>query len=131
MPSLFTVRWTKIIKKCMLFTAEVIPEMLEDRRKRRVDAEYGLLKARHFLSVCTTKCEQRKTTIRYVVCYKNKVRKQSRYHCENCQDRSGLCPAPCFMIYHTQIDHKLNPSYLKFLSEKNNLKRKHSKKPKL
>lgn len=46
----------------MLFTAEVIPEMLEDRRKRRVDAEYGRLKARHFLSVCTTKCEQRKTT---------------------------------------------------------------------
>ena len=48
MPSLFTVRRMKKIKKFMMFTVEVIPEMLGDARKSPVNAEFRRLKGHHF-----------------------------------------------------------------------------------
>ena len=77
--------------------------MLEDAHQITADSEFDRLKGRHFLSVIPPSKSKEKPQKRCVVCYKNKVRKESRYHCKNCQDHPGLCPAPCFMIYHTQL----------------------------
>ena len=94
----------KKITKFMPFKLEVIREMLEDAQKMPADSEFDRLKGHHFLSVIPSSKSKEKPQKRCVVCYKNKVRKESRYHCKNCQDHPGLCPAPCFMRYHTQID---------------------------
>ena len=96
----------KKITKFMLFILEVIREMPEDTHQIPADSEFDRLKWRHFLSAIPPRKSKEKPQKRCIVCYKNKVRKESRYHCKNCQDHPGLCPAPCFMIYHTQIDFK-------------------------
>nr|CAH7723801.1 unnamed protein product [Callosobruchus chinensis] len=44
--------------------------------------------------------QQKKPTKRCHICYEKKVRKESRYWCSEC--RTGLCPAPCFGVYHTK-----------------------------
>ena len=95
----------KKITKFMLLKLKVIREMLEDAHQIPEDSESDRLKGRYFLSVIPPSKSKEKQE-RCVVCYKNKVRKESRYHCKNCQDHPGLCPEPCFMIYHTQIDCK-------------------------
>lgn len=55
---------------------------------------------RHFPDTIppTTKA---KPTKRCVVCWKNGTRKESRVWCVDCE--VGLCPAPCFKIYHTVV----------------------------
>ena len=95
----------KKITKFMLFKLEVIREMLEDAHQIPADSKFDRLKGHHFLSVIPRSKSKEKPRKRCAVCYKNKVRKEFRYHCKNCQDHPGLCPAPCFMIYHTQIDY--------------------------
>ena len=39
------------------------------------------------------------------LCYKKKVRKDSRYHCPNCPSNPGLCCYPCFELYHTKVNY--------------------------
>ena len=39
---------------------------------------------------------------RCVVCQKQGVRRESRFQCMTCANKSGLCPAPCFRHYHTR-----------------------------
>ena len=95
----------KLLNSCCL-KFEVIGEMLEDAHQIPADSEFDQLKGRHFLSVISPSKSKEKPQKRCVVCYKNKVRKESRYHCKNCQDHPGLCPASCFRIYHTQTDFK-------------------------
>ena len=94
------------ITKFMLFKLEVIREVLEGAHQISADSKFNRLKARHFLSVITPSKSKEKPLKRCVDCYKNKARKESRYHCKNCQDHPGLCSAPCFMIYYTQIYFK-------------------------
>jgi hypothetical protein len=53
---------------------------------------------RHFPAIIPP-TKKSKPTKRCVVCTKSGVRKESRYWCEECG--VGLCPAPCFKIYHT------------------------------
>ena len=40
------------------------------------------------------------------MCYKNNVRRELRYHCEQCVTNPGLCAAPCFLRYHTLINYE-------------------------
>ena len=79
----------------MLFKSEAICEMLE----------FDCLKGHHFSSVITTSKSKEKPQTRCTVCYKNKIRRESRYHCkDHCQDHSELHPALCLMFHETQID---------------------------
>lgn len=48
-----------------------------------------------------------------VVCTKTK--KESKYHCGDCAHKPGLCPAPCFKIYHTEWDWTLKMNYILFM----------------
>ncbi|CAH1982255.1 unnamed protein product [Acanthoscelides obtectus] len=68
------------------------------KRRSRTPMPTRLIE-RHFRSIIapTTKA---KPTKRCVVCAEQKKRKESRYWCLEC--RTGLCPAPCFGIYHTK-----------------------------
>ena len=40
---------------------------------------------------------------RCIVCYKSGERRETRYTCRDCN--VALCPAPCFLYYHTLIDY--------------------------
>ena len=85
----------KKITKFMLFKSEAICEMLE----------FDCLKGHHFSSVITTSKSKEKPQKRCTVCYKNKIPRESRYHCkDHCQDHSELHPALCLMFHETQID---------------------------
>lgn len=68
-----------------------------NNRPSRIPKVSRLLE-RHFPDIIppTTKA---KPTKRCVVCTTSNNRKESRYWCEECG--VGLCPAPCFRIYHT------------------------------
>ena len=85
--------------KFMLFKLEIIREMLEDAHQISADSEFDCLKGRHFLSVIPSSHSKEKPQKRCVVCYKNKFRKESRYHCENCQDHPAFRIAPCTMFH--------------------------------
>lgn len=54
---------------------------------------------RHFPDIVPP-TKKAKPTKRCVVCSKTGIRKESRYWCKDCG--VGLCPAPCFKIYHTK-----------------------------
>ncbi|CAH1972612.1 unnamed protein product [Acanthoscelides obtectus] len=54
---------------------------------------------RHFPSVIPPTTKQ-KPTKRCAICAEKKIRKESRYWCQKCH--TGLCPAPCFEIFHTK-----------------------------
>ena len=96
----------KKITKFMLFKLEVIREILEEAHQIPADSEFDRLKGHHFLSVLPPSKSKGKPQKRCIVCYKNKVCKESRYHCKTCQYHPGLYRAPYFMISHTQIDFK-------------------------
>ena len=98
-----TLVYSKVGKKkttkFMLFKLEIIREMLEDAHQISADSEFDCLKGRHFLSVIPSSHSKEKPQKRCVVCYKNKFRKESRYHCENCQDHPAFRIVPCTMFH--------------------------------
>ena len=61
--------------------------------------------ARKSISIPATQNKE-KPEKRCIVCYKNNVRRESRYHCEQCVTNPGLCAAPCFLRYHTLINYE-------------------------
>lgn len=32
------------------------------------------------------------------------------YYCKTCSEEPGLCPVPCFELYHTQLIYKTAPA---------------------
>ena len=67
--------------------------------------ELARLTERHFLShTPETAKGGRKNflTRRCRVCHKNGIRKEVTYLCEQCSSHPGLCPVPCFQLYHTK-----------------------------
>ena len=86
----------------MEFKLEIIHIMLGDAGSHvEPSSEFDRLKGRHFAVIPATK-KTEKPQKRCVVYWKWKVRKESSYQCGQCDDRPGLCPAPCFMISHTK-----------------------------
>ena len=63
------------------------------------------LTERHFVSPVPETASKQKPEKRCRVCYKKKVRKDSRYHCPNCPSYPGLCYYPCFELYHTKVNY--------------------------
>ena len=63
------------------------------------------LTERHFVSPVPETASKQKPQKRCRVCYKKKVRKDSRYHCPNCPSNPGLCYYPCFELYHTKVNY--------------------------
>ena len=57
------------------------------------------LRGRHFPSEIPATEKEQKSQKRCVVCYSKDV----QYQCGNCEQKPGLCSAPCFRLYHTAI----------------------------
>ena len=57
---------------------------------------------RHFPELIPPTQSKQHPQKRCIVCTSNKKRKESRYQCGDCAHKPGLCPAPCFKIYHTE-----------------------------
>lgn len=34
------------------------------------------------------------------------TKRQTSYYCKTCSEEPGLCPVPCFELYHTQLIYK-------------------------
>ena len=58
---------------------------------------------RHFPSYVPASEKKINAQRRCVVCHKQKIRKDSRYECVECD--VGLCAAPCFMTFHTKTEY--------------------------
>ena len=87
----------------MEFKLEIIRCILGDAGSHvEPSSEFDRLKGHHFAEIIPATEKKEKTQKRCVVCWKRKARKESRYQCGQCDDRPGLCPALCFMIYHTK-----------------------------
>ena len=69
-------------------------------------AECDRLKGRHFQTLIPATQNKENPQKRCIVCYKNNVRRESRYHCEQCVTNPGLCAAPCFLRYHILINYE-------------------------
>ena len=63
------------------------------------------LRGRYFPSEIPATEKKPKSLKRCVVCYSKDIRKESQYQRGNCEQKPGLCPAPCFMLYHTAVDY--------------------------
>ena len=93
--------------KFMQFKLEVARQMLQDVSVHPDPrAEIDCLKGRHFATLIPATQNKEKPQKRYIVCYKNNVRRESRYHCEQCVTDPGLRAAPCFLRYHTLINYE-------------------------
>ena len=93
----------------MEFKLEIISSMLGDTGSHvEPSSEFDRLKGRHFAEIIPATEKKEKPQRRCVVCWKRKVRKESRYQCGQCDDLPGLCPAPCFMIYQLKQFTKQN-----------------------
>ena len=57
----------------------------------------------HILELVPPTDKKEKPQKRYVVCMKEKKRKENRYQCKTCSNHLGLCPAPCFEVFHTNV----------------------------
>ena len=59
---------------------------------------------RHFLELVPPTDQKEKPQKRCVVCTKEKKRREGRYQCKTCSNHPGLCPAPCFEVFHTVVE---------------------------
>ena len=57
----------------------------------------------HNLEVLPPTEKKKNPTRRCQYCNKMKIRRESRYVCGYCEDRSPLCIDPCFRLYHSDI----------------------------
>ena len=58
----------------------------------------------HFLELVPPTDVKEKPQKTCVICSKEKKRKGSRYQCKTCSNHPGLCPAPCFEVFHTVVE---------------------------
>ena len=93
-------------KKFLEFKVEVIRQILSSTNITIAAPQlFNRLKGRHFTSKIPPAEKKVKPRKGCVVCYSKEIRKESRYHCNNCEQKPGLCPAPCFKLHHTLVDY--------------------------
>ena len=93
-------------KKFLEFKVEVVCQMLSSTNITIAAPQlFDRLKGRNFSSKILPTEKKVKSQKRCVVCYSKEIQKESRYHCNNCEQKPGLCQAPCFMLYHTLVDY--------------------------
>jgi hypothetical protein len=63
------------------------------------------LSGRHFPEIIAKTPKKTNPQKRCIDCTSSGIRKESRYQCANCNNKPGLCVAPCFQIYHTQASY--------------------------
>ncbi|XP_046837276.1 piggyBac transposable element-derived protein 4-like [Vespa crabro] len=91
------------------FHLQLIKEILEKYHKNHEYHQYDgsesnyptRLIGKHFPTVYQSGKKNRKR--RCVVCTAGGIRRESKYHCEQCN--VGLCVSPCFENYHTKLQY--------------------------
>ena len=63
------------------------------------------LSGRHFPGLVPATEKKKDPQKKCVVCYARGSRKDRRYCCLECPGQPGLCPSPCFQMYHTKLDY--------------------------
>ena len=74
----------------------------EENSSKAAPQLFDRLKGHHFSSKIPPMKKKVKPQKRYVIV---EIRKESIYHCNNCEQMPGLCPAPCFRLYHTLVSY--------------------------
>ena len=75
-------------KKFLEFKVEVVRQMLSSTNITIAAPQlFDRLKGRHFPSEIPPKEKKVKPQKRCVVCYSNEIRKESRYHCNDCEQK--------------------------------------------
>ena len=93
-------------KRYLQFKMDVIREMIRRTKKEiNTTTSFDRLKGRHFPALIPPTENKEKPQKRCVVCKKKNGRKDVRYHCNDCDKKPGLCTAPCFELYHTQLEY--------------------------
>ena len=94
-------------KKTFLeFKVEVVCQMLGSANITiAVPHLFDSLKGCHFPSEIPPTEKKVKLQKRCVVCYSKEIQKEIRHHCNNCEQKLGLCPASCFTLHHTLVDY--------------------------
>lgn len=105
--------YTKGVKKIKFieYREAVIRSLInvEDIQDGRKLVKQGSIKGKttappnqHFLEIIPVPENHKKPSffLKCRACTKNKVRRETRYRCETCQDNPPLCPAPCFKLWH-------------------------------
>ena len=70
-------------------------------RRAEVDIEEKhTRKGNHYPELIPANEKKEKPQKRCCLCYKEGIRKETRYQCDTCRKHTALCPAPCFRIYH-------------------------------
>ena len=68
-------------------------------------ANHIRLTGRHFSDLIPPTPKKATPQKRCIVCTARGVRKESRYHCEDCPGSPGLCAGPCYKTFHTKRDY--------------------------
>ena len=85
-------------KSFLEFKLLIIDNLL---RRAEVDIEgKHTRKGNHYPELIPAKEKKEKPQKRCCLCYKEGIRKETRYQCDTCRKHTALCPAPCFRIYH-------------------------------
>lgn len=75
---------------------KLLPVLSEESNKRQV--------AKHIpTKIKTNDTGSRRPRKRCRVCSENKLRKDTVWECQACQDKPGLCNDPCFSLFHKNI----------------------------
>lgn len=81
-----------------VYNAFVIYDKIEEGKKHKfMQFKFEVARQLLFLQPKRKRC---------IMCYKNNLRRETRYHCDQCISNPGLCAAPCFMRYHTHINYE-------------------------
>ena len=87
------------------FKITYVRQILNDVEKfsRLAEIPEKAIQGQHFLQyIPVTNPKYQSPTKRCVECYKNGVRKQSRWQCDTCFGNPGFCIEPCFRDHHHQ-----------------------------
>ena len=99
------ILFDKVIRKkrFLQFKLLLIRQMLGDVTMEQ-NFQYLPNVGRHFLELVPPTDKKKKNQKRCVICMKETKRKESRYQCKTCSNHLGLCPAPCFKVFHTVVE---------------------------
>ena len=84
------------------FKLAVIESILREAQVKvnLTEGRYNKYVGHHFPELVPLTQSKENPQKKCVVCTKNKKPKESRYQCKQCPNHPGLCPAPCFELYH-------------------------------
>lgn len=97
-------------KSYLQFQHDVVKSMISHERpcevQDEVDDDGVRLLERHFIIHIPPTEKKHNPMKRCRVCHVNGIRRESRFHCNKCPTKPGLCIDRCFERYHTQDNYK-------------------------